>query len=73
VFAVDATPVRIAEAEEALRAGGPAAIPEAARLAQARVHPLTDATASAEYRAAMVPVFCERALSTALARASFTP
>lgn len=69
VFAASALPVRIVEAEEALRAGGAGAVGDAARLARERVQPLSDATASAEYRADMVPVFCERALSAAFAHA----
>ena len=70
VFAADATPVRISDAELLLRADGVDAISEAAILARGRVHPSSDATASAAYRAEMVPVFCRRALQDALALAS---
>jgi len=81
LFAVDATPVRVAEAEALLLGAGPvadgdrlrpsfeAAVGEAARAAAAGVNPSTDATASAGYRRDMVAVFFARAVRAAAARA----
>jgi carbon-monoxide dehydrogenase medium subunit len=69
LFGVDATPVRPLEAEAAVLASGPAGIAEAAALAAAAVNPASDATASAGYRRAMVPVLFSRAVRQALERA----
>jgi aerobic carbon-monoxide dehydrogenase medium subunit len=70
LFAVDATPVRVPDAEALLRERGPAGLDEAAALAAAAVSPASDATASAGYRRAMVPVFFRRAVRAALDRAA---
>jgi CO/xanthine dehydrogenase FAD-binding subunit len=48
---------------------GPAGIEHAAALAAAAVNPTSDATASAEYRREMVPIFYARAVRQALERA----
>jgi carbon-monoxide dehydrogenase medium subunit len=70
LFAVDATPVRVAEAEAVLLDGGLAAVDEAARVAAAGVNPTTDATASEGYRRDMAAVFFARALRAAAAAAA---
>jgi carbon-monoxide dehydrogenase medium subunit len=70
LFGVDATPVRPAEAESLLVQGGPGALEDAAAAAGAEVNPGSDATASAEYRREMVPVFVRRAVAEAIGRAS---
>jgi aerobic carbon-monoxide dehydrogenase medium subunit len=70
LFGVDATPVRPAEAESLLVSGGPDALEDAAAAAGAEVSPGSDATASAEYRREMVPVFVRRAVAEAIERAS---
>jgi aerobic carbon-monoxide dehydrogenase medium subunit len=70
VFAVDATPVRLADAEAALVAAGPSGIEEAARLAAAAVNPVSDATASEGYRRDMVEVFFARAVRAAIEQAA---
>jgi aerobic carbon-monoxide dehydrogenase medium subunit len=62
LFGVDATPVRVPEAEAATVTGG---IDEATALAAAAAHPQSDATASAGYRQEMIGVFCRRALLAA--------
>jgi aerobic carbon-monoxide dehydrogenase medium subunit len=69
LFGVDATPVRATEAESLLVEGGPTALDDAATAAGAAVNPNSDATASAEYRREMVPVFVRRAVVEALERA----
>jgi aerobic carbon-monoxide dehydrogenase medium subunit len=69
LFGVDATAVRPAEAEAVLLEEGPAGIGRAAALAAAAVNPTSDATASADYRREMVPVFYARAVRQALEHA----
>jgi carbon-monoxide dehydrogenase medium subunit len=70
LFGVDATPVRVADAEAALLDAGPAGVAEAARIAAAGVNPVSDATASAGYRRDMVAVFFTRAVGAALEQAA---
>lgn len=69
LFGVDAVAVRAHEAERALLDGGLDAIEDAAQLAQGSANPNSDATASADYRRAMIPPFCVRALRRACAEA----
>jgi carbon-monoxide dehydrogenase medium subunit len=66
LFGVDATPIRARSAERVLVDHGAAAIAEAAHLAQSSANPIDDATASAAYRRAMIPVFTQRAIRQAL-------
>ena len=66
LFGVDATPVRAGAAEDVMRSHGSAGIDEAARLAADAANPASDATASAEYRREMIPVYCRRALRAAM-------
>lgn len=63
--AVAPTPLRIPEAEAALREGGlaPAAIDQAAELAMAAARPIGDVRATAEYRREMVGTLVRRALA----------
>jgi carbon-monoxide dehydrogenase medium subunit len=70
LFAVDATPVRVAEAEAVLLDAGPPGLSDAARVAAAAVNPSSDATASAGYRREMVEVFFARAVRAALEQAA---
>jgi aerobic carbon-monoxide dehydrogenase medium subunit len=75
LFGVDATPVRVAEAETVLFDGGGAGLDEAhleeaARAAAAGVNPASDATASEGYRRDMVRVFFARAVRAAMAQAA---
>jgi aerobic carbon-monoxide dehydrogenase medium subunit len=69
LFGVDATPLRIIEAEAAILQAGAAGIEDAARIAAASANPSSDATASASYRRDMIAVYCRRALREALAGA----
>jgi carbon-monoxide dehydrogenase medium subunit len=73
VTGASANATRLTEVEEAL-AGKPlstGSIEAAARLAGAKLTEInSDIHASHEYRRAMVPVFTERALAGALARAT---
>lgn len=68
---VDATNLRAAAAEDALRGNEPSeeAIREAASLAAAAAHPQSDLRGSAEYKRNVVRVFCERGLRTAISAA----
>lgn len=66
LLGVAATPVRATVAERTVVDGGVDAFTEAAQGAVSVADPIDDATASAEYRRAMVPVFVERALRGAL-------
>ena len=68
LFGVDATPVR-ARAAEAIAIDGPRAFADSGRAAAGEADPATDATASAEYRRAMIDVHVRRALVAAHARA----
>ena len=68
LFGVDATPLRVTEAEAVLRDVGAAGIDEAAHIAREAVAPSSDATASADYRRDMINVYCRRALAEALMR-----
>jgi carbon-monoxide dehydrogenase medium subunit len=63
--AVAPTPMRAAEAEEALVAGGlvPATIERVAELAMAAARPIADVRATAEYRREMVGALVRRALA----------
>ncbi len=70
LFGVDATPVRVAEAEAVLVEGDLAALPAAARAAAPGVNPITDATASEGYRRDMVEVFFARAVRAAVEQAN---
>jgi carbon-monoxide dehydrogenase medium subunit len=70
LFGVDATPVRVAEAEAVLVEGDLAALPAAARAAAAGVNPISDATASEGYRRDMVEVFFARAVRAAVEQAN---
>jgi carbon-monoxide dehydrogenase medium subunit len=69
LFGVDAVPVRAGPVEDLVVEGGPDAFAEASAVAQTLVNPGSDATASADYRRAMIPQFCRRALSEAYAGA----
>ncbi len=64
-------PLRCREAERLLQGRAPVAelIKEAAESCEAAAEPLEDIHASAAYKKAMVRVFVERALTTALSRA----
>jgi carbon-monoxide dehydrogenase medium subunit len=64
--------IRAAAAEDALRGAEPteAAITEAARLAADAAQPQSDIRGTAEYKTSVVRVFTERALRTAVARAT---
>jgi carbon-monoxide dehydrogenase medium subunit len=66
LFGVDATPIRVPEAESVLREAGAAAVDQAAAAAAAAANPSSDATASASYRRDMIPVFFGRAVRQAL-------
>jgi carbon-monoxide dehydrogenase medium subunit len=68
---VDATNLRAAAAEDALRGNEPSeeAIREAASLAAAAAHPQSDLRGSADYKRNVVRVFCERGLRTAISAA----
>jgi aerobic carbon-monoxide dehydrogenase medium subunit len=75
LFGVDATPVRVAEAEAVLLDSGGSGLDEAgleaaARAAAAGVNPASDATASEGYRRDMVRVFFARAVRAAVAQAA---
>jgi carbon-monoxide dehydrogenase medium subunit len=70
LFGVDATPVRVAEAEAVLLEGGLAELDRAARAAAAGVNPVSDATASEGYRRDMVEVFFARAVRAAAGQAA---
>jgi carbon-monoxide dehydrogenase medium subunit len=69
-FGVDATPVRASAAEALLRDAGRAGLDAAARLARQAAQPMSDATASADYRSEMISVLCRRALHEAFHRNS---
>jgi CO/xanthine dehydrogenase FAD-binding subunit len=69
-FGVDATPVRASAAEALLRDAGRAGLDAAARLARQAAQPMSDATASADYRSDMISVLCRRALHEAFHRNS---
>jgi carbon-monoxide dehydrogenase medium subunit len=62
LLGVGPTPVRARDAETAVVEGGAAAFEEAGHAAVASADPIDDATASASYRRAMIPVFVQRAL-----------
>jgi carbon-monoxide dehydrogenase medium subunit len=66
LLGVGPTPVRARDAEQAVLAGGPAAFEDAGHAAVASADPTDDATASAQYRREMIPVFVRRALVAAL-------
>jgi aerobic carbon-monoxide dehydrogenase medium subunit len=70
LFGVDATPVRVAEAEAVLRGEGVDGVAAAARAAAAGVNPTSDATASEGYRRDMVEVFFARAVRAAVEQAA---
>jgi carbon-monoxide dehydrogenase medium subunit len=70
LFGVDATPVRVAEAEAVLLEEGVPGLPAAARAAAAGVNPTSDATASEGYRRDMVEVFFARAVGAAVEQAT---
>lgn len=65
LFGVDATPVRASDAEAVLVERGLAGLDEAAELAAAAANPVSDATASAAYRRAMIAVYVRRAVTRA--------
>ena len=69
-FGVDATPVRASAAEALLRDAGRAGLEDAARVARQAAQPMSDATASADYRSDMISVLCRRALHEAFHRNS---
>lgn len=68
--AVAPTPIRAPKAEAVLKGSAPDSATIAAAAAQAaqEAKPITDIRATAEYRAAMVEVFCRRALESLLER-----
>lgn len=68
LFAVDRTPVRARHSEEMLVDGGLAALDDAAHAARDVVDPISDATASRDYRLSMVSVFLSRAVEDAYRR-----
>jgi len=70
LFGVDATPVRARQAELLLTEGGIAELDEAAARARDEVDPISDATASRNYRLSMVPVFTRRAVKQAYQQGS---
>jgi carbon-monoxide dehydrogenase medium subunit len=69
LMSVAPTPLRAAAAEHLLIGAGPEAFAAAALAAQAAAQPVTDVTASVEYRRDMVGVYTRRALDEAYARA----
>jgi carbon-monoxide dehydrogenase medium subunit len=69
MFGVDSVPVRATRVEDLVREGGPEAFDDAAHIAPTLVSPSSDATATAEYRRAMIPRFCVRALEDAYSQA----
>jgi carbon-monoxide dehydrogenase medium subunit len=69
LFGVGPTPIRARAAEMAAREG-PSAFTDAGTAAADESDPVTDATASADYRRRMVAVFARRALEQAYERAS---
>jgi CO/xanthine dehydrogenase FAD-binding subunit len=69
LFGVGATPIRVHGAERALVDGGLAAIEDAAVEARRAADPVSDATASAEYRRRMVGVYTRRTIELAAERA----
>ena len=69
LFGVDATPLRVTEAEVAIREAGIDHLDAAAELAVAVANPASDATASAEYRRDMIRVYCRRAVRAAMEKA----
>jgi carbon-monoxide dehydrogenase medium subunit len=73
LFGVEATPVRVAEAEAVVLERGVAGLAAAGRAAAAGVNPTSDATASEGYRRDMVAVFFERAVRAAVEQASAAP
>ena len=72
LFGVGGTPIRVRAAEQALAADGLTGLDDAAAEAMAAADPVTDATASAEYRRRMVGVFTKRAIRAAFERAAAT-
>lgn len=68
LFGVGATPIRARAAEDVARSGPPA-FGAAGQVAAAESDPVSDATASADYRRRMVAVFVRRALEQAHGRA----
>jgi carbon-monoxide dehydrogenase medium subunit len=68
LFGVDATPIRASAAEAILLERGLAGLDEAAAAAAEDANPGSDATASAQYRRAMIPVYVRRAVLRAIAR-----
>jgi carbon-monoxide dehydrogenase medium subunit len=68
LFGVDATPIRAIAAEVVLRERGLAGLDEAAAIAADGANPVSDATASAQYRRAMITVYVRRAVHRAVAR-----
>jgi carbon-monoxide dehydrogenase medium subunit len=69
LFGVGGTPIRARTAEAIARAGA-AAFEEAGQAAAAESDPVSDATASADYRRRMTAVFVRRTLTLAAARAA---
>jgi aerobic carbon-monoxide dehydrogenase medium subunit len=67
LLGVGPTPVRAREAERFVLEGGSSAFEEAGYAAVSSADPIDDATASADYRRKMIPVFVRRALAGALA------
>jgi CO/xanthine dehydrogenase FAD-binding subunit len=72
VMGVAETPLRLREAEGALRgvAGGPASAAKFAETVRASVSPNSDIHVSADYRRSLVGALAERAFMTAWARAA---
>jgi carbon-monoxide dehydrogenase medium subunit len=68
LFGVDATPIRATAAEAILCERGLAGLDEAAAIAADGANPGSDATASAQYRRAMIAVYVRRAVRRAAAR-----
>lgn len=69
LFSVGPTPLRVSDAERLLIGGGPERFQVAADSARAVADPVSDATASAEYRRDMVSVMVQRALDEAFEHA----
>jgi CO/xanthine dehydrogenase FAD-binding subunit len=69
LFSVGPTPLQASDAERLLIGGGPERFQAAADAARAAADPVSDATASAEYRREMVGVMLQRALAEAFEQA----